>query len=80
MMNELKGKLYRTMISYRIGGGVSEYVYVANIYKHDDGTWWFDGINKDGTCYSDRTVFLNYLEEVTNPAEIILFSPNVNKK
>lgn len=91
-MKELEGKVFKvchyTDMLYRARVynmpiarvPIAEYVYVEKVYQHEDGQWMFIGTSSNVGDLNDRTVFLNYYDEVTDPAEIILFGPRNEKK
>jgi len=56
------------------------YILVKEVRQCEHGQWMFHGVDEKGQGIVDRTVFLNYYDEVTDPTEIILFSPRNEKK
>lgn len=79
-MEHLIGKLFKAILFHREEHHLYIYMFVKHVWLGDDGQWWYDGIQQDGSPHRDRTVFLSYMEEVTDPAEIILYSPLNAKK
>lgn len=53
---------------------ICEYIIVKEVFQLT-GQWFFRGVNNKNEPIEDRTIFLKYYDEVTDPAELVLFGP-----